>query len=192
MASVRSIHRIDEQRHVSCSGQQLAQKSQPLRRQFTNKKIAARRVATRAGEARNKTKLDRIVADTEHDWDRRRGRLGCQRRRSATRHGYHPHLPADQVGCQCWQSVVSAIRRAVINRNIPAFDVACLAKAKPKWGQDMRAVIGRSTIEDADYGHRLLRACRERPRRHAADKRDEIAASHGLPPQARGRTLPHF
>src|SRR4029077_21103900 len=34
---------------------------------------------------------------------------------------------------------------------------------------------------DPPHGHTLLRPCRERPRRRAADQRDEVAPPHGRP-----------
>src|SRR6516225_865434 len=46
------------------------QESQPLCSDLRAEKIDAGRIATRPRQARNKTKLDRIVAYTEHDRDR--------------------------------------------------------------------------------------------------------------------------
>src|SRR5262245_45861777 len=46
-------------------------------------------------------------------------------------------------------------------------------------------------VEHADPPHsgRLLRACRHRPRRRAAEKRYELAASHSITSSARASTL---
>jgi hypothetical protein len=47
------------------------QEPQPLGRHLCDEKIDAGRVAAGPGEARDKTKLDRVIADTEDDRDRR-------------------------------------------------------------------------------------------------------------------------
>src|SRR6516225_5867186 len=47
-------------------------------------------------------------------------------------------------------------------------------------GNEVRVPVRRDAVEEADHRHRwLLRARRERPRRRAAEKRDELAAPHG-------------
>ena len=48
------------------------QESQPLCGDLRAEKIDAGRIATRSRQARNKTMLDRIIADTEHYRDRTR------------------------------------------------------------------------------------------------------------------------
>jgi len=63
-------------------------------------KIAARQVAGRAGEARNKTKPDRVFGDAEDDWDLRgrafgRG-LGLARAWTAIERLY-PHPPHQRL-----------------------------------------------------------------------------------------------
>ena len=51
----------------------------------------------------------------------------------------------------------------------------------------MGAVNSRDAAKEADHRHcRLLRACRERPRRRrAAEQRDELAAPHSITSSAR-------
>ena len=61
---------------------QLAQQSQPLRRQLGDEKIDAGRIAARPVEAGDQAELDGVVADAEHDRDRRGRRLGRERRRT--------------------------------------------------------------------------------------------------------------
>jgi hypothetical protein len=52
------------------------QQSQPLCGQLSDKKINARRIAARSGEARDETEPDGIIAYAENDWDRRGCRFG--------------------------------------------------------------------------------------------------------------------
>ena len=77
---IRSIGRIDEHGNTSGCGHQLTQEFQPLCRQLGREKIDARQVAARPGEARDKTKPDRVFGDTEDDGDRRGCCLGRERR----------------------------------------------------------------------------------------------------------------
>ena len=46
------------------------QQPQPLGQNLRDEKIDAGRVAARPGKAGDETKLDRVFADTEDDWDR--------------------------------------------------------------------------------------------------------------------------
>ena len=47
------------------------QKCQPLRVELSREEIDPRQVSARPAEARDETKLDRVFADAEDDWDRR-------------------------------------------------------------------------------------------------------------------------
>ena len=60
--------RIDEHGNTNDSGHQLTQELQPLCRQLDREKIDAGHVAARPGEAGDKTKLDRVVADVRRRW----------------------------------------------------------------------------------------------------------------------------
>ena len=95
----RSVGRIDEHGHTNGAGHQLAQQFQPLCYQLSRHKIDACRVAARPGNARDKTKPDRVVGNGEDDGDRRGCRLGRGRRRRADRDD-HGNLAANQIGRQ--------------------------------------------------------------------------------------------
>src|SRR5262249_374307 len=70
---LRGVAWIDENRHTSNSRDKLTQELQSLRRQLTADKVDARRVATRPGETRDKTKRDRVFGEDEDNGDCR----GC-------------------------------------------------------------------------------------------------------------------
>src|SRR5262245_22836550 len=73
-----------------------------------------------------------------------------------------------------------ALRPPVFDRDVLTLDISSFFQAAAERRQPRPVAIGRSTVEEPDYGHRgLLRARRERPRsRGAADERDERAALH--------------
>ena len=120
----RGVGRIDEHGNTSGPGHQLAQEFQPLCRQLDREKIDPRQVAARPGEAGNKTKLDRVVADDEDDGDRRGCRLGRERRRGASGRGDHRNPSANQFGRQLRQSIVLTLSPAVFDRHVLALDIA--------------------------------------------------------------------
>ena len=68
--------RIDEHGNTNCLGHELMQECQPFGDHFLDEKIDAGRVGARPREAGDKAKLDRVIADAEHDWDRRCRSLG--------------------------------------------------------------------------------------------------------------------
>src|SRR6476659_4003922 len=75
------------------------------------------------------------------------------------------------------QSVVLAERPSVLDRHVLAFDVAVFGQSPAERSHQVRALIGHPRAQEPDYRHcRLLRARGERPRRRAADERDELAA----------------
>src|SRR5262249_54632496 len=85
-------------------------------------------------------------------------------------------------GCQLWQPVHLIFGPAVFNRHILTFDVASFFEALTECAQTvLHQRVRRSDIDKPDYRHyRLLRACRERPRRPTAAQRDEPASPHSI------------
>ena len=134
----RSIGRIDEHGHTSGCGHQLAQQLQPLCRQLSVEKIDTCQVAARPGEAGDKTKPDRVVADDEDDGDRRGCRLGRERRSGASGRGDHGDLPANQFGRQRRQSIELILGPAVFDRHVLALDIAGVFQALAKSAQTVR------------------------------------------------------
>jgi len=157
------------------------QEPQPLGRHFLDQEIDAGRVAARPGEAGDKTKPDRVLADAEDDRDRRCCRFGRERGRVADR-GDDGHLLANEIGQQRRQAIVLALQPGILDRHVLAFDVAALVEAFSERGHITRR---RSLRYERDHRQRrLLRARRERPSRHAAEEGDEFPPPHGASPSA--------
>src|SRR5215471_10169507 len=93
----------------------------------------------------------------------------------------HRHLTAYQIGCEVGQSVVLVLRPAILDRHILTLDVAGFTNALPECGQIACTISKRRAAEEPDHWHRsLLRARHERPRRRAAEKRDERPTPHSI------------
>ena len=156
--------------------------------QLSTEDVDASQVAAGPGKAGDKTKPDRIFGDGEDDGDRRRRLL---RRRSGIGDGYnHADRPADQFRRQLRQPINRFFRPAVDDRCVLTLDIADRFQTIAECAQAIRNRVGRSDPQKPDDGHRrLLRARRERPRRSAADQRDEIAAfdlpAHSITSSAR-------
>src|SRR5262249_18836326 len=95
-------------------------------------------VAARPGDARDKTKPDRIIRNGEDDWDCRGCRLGRLRRRGASAGDDDSDLPANQVGRQLWKPVILALRPAVDDHHILALNVAGLLQPITECGYTVR------------------------------------------------------
>jgi hypothetical protein len=77
------IGRINQHTYTGRSGYEFTQNFQPLGYQLGREKIDARQVAVRPREARDKTKLDRVLAGDENNGDCRS--LGWRVARAAAR-----------------------------------------------------------------------------------------------------------
>jgi hypothetical protein len=146
------------------------------RRQLSIEKIDPGRVAARPGEAGDKTKPDRVIADTKDDRDRRGCSFGRQCGQIASR-GDHGHLSANQVGHLRRQAIVLALQPVVLDCHVLAFDGAGFVEAFAERGRIARVGIGRSVSDKPDHRHRRLLCARgKRPSRgRAAEQRDELA-----------------
>jgi hypothetical protein len=91
-------------------------------------------------------------------------------------HEKHGHLPADQIGGQFREPIVSPFRPAIFDGDVLAPHVAGLLQALEKVRANRRVLLGRGGVQEANDGHRrLLRAQFERPRSRTAEQRDELA-----------------
>src|SRR6516165_4422811 len=73
------------------------------------------------------------------------------------------------------QPVVLTDRPAVFDHHVLALDEAAFVQAPAERGESY-GIIGRSEAKKANHRHgRVLRARRERPRRRAAEQRDDLA-----------------
>src|SRR5215471_5696756 len=98
------------------------------------------------------------------------------------------------LSCKCGKprstSVIAAFRPAILDRHILALDIAGLLQTLMKRAHHGCEAVGQSAVEEPDHRHRrLLRARRERPRRRAAEQRDERAALHSITSSARASNI---
>ena len=99
------ICRIDEHGHASGCGHQQTQKFQPLCHQLSTEEIDAREVAAGAGEARDQTEPDWVVAGKENDGNCRSRGFSPQRHTGAAARDDHGDRSASQFGCQRRKSI---------------------------------------------------------------------------------------
>src|SRR5262249_30015595 len=142
-------------------------------------------------QAGDEAELHRICRGREDDGYRGLCRFGGERSRSTGRRD-HLHLAMNQIGYQCRQSVVLPLRPPPFDRYVAALDVTGSAQPLAKCGDGPRvATLGRSGVDEPDHRRRrLLRARRERPRRRAAEQRDEATAVHSITSSAMATSLP--
>src|SRR5262249_38124608 len=137
----------------------------------------------------DQTKLDRVFGDTEHDGDGRCCAFGRECCGEASGRDDHCDLPANQLARQLRQ-LFDPLGPAVVDRYVLALDIACLSETLAKRAQTLDNRLGRSDFEKPYHRHRrLLRARRERPRRRAAEQRDECAALHSITSSARASSV---
>src|SRR5438034_10557265 len=104
------------------------------------------------------------------------------------RTSYGGDLPPNQLGRQRRQPIVSALRPAVLDRNVLTLDEAGFLQSLAECAQaPFHDGFRRCGAEEPDHRHRrLLRPCRERPRGcGAAEQRNEFAAPHSITSSAR-------
>jgi hypothetical protein len=188
---IGSIRGIDEHGHTRGSGYQLAQELQPLRRQLNREKIDPSQVAARPSEAGDKTEFDRVVANDEYDGNRRSCRLGRQHDGATSGRDDHGDAPVHQIGGQCRQPIVLAVRETVFDRQVLALDIAGFLQPLPEGNHTVIFGLSRLGAQPPDHRQRrLLRARRERPGgRRTAKKGYELASPHGAYPKAKDRGL---
>src|SRR6516165_611301 len=131
-------------------------------------------------KARDQAKLDRINAYPKDDWNCL-GRCFSGKNRWRVDRGDHGHLATNQFGSQGRQLVIVSVGPPIFDRHIPAFVITGSTEAATECLHKVCCCAGRRGVHVANDGHsRLLRARRERPRRRAAEKRDELAALHSI------------
>src|SRR5262249_10887050 len=73
----------------------------------------------------------------------------------------------------------SSLRPAIFDRDVLTLDVTGFVQATAERGRHGSVRLSRLSIQESDHRHRrLLRARAERPRRRAAEQRDELAPFH--------------
>jgi hypothetical protein len=178
--------RIEEHGDDSGCGHQRVHQFKLLRPQRDDKETHAGDVAARPVEAGDKPERDRVGAVREHYRDRRRRRLGRERRVGGTACEDHRHLTAHKVGRQRRQPIKLILRPALFNRNVPSLDMAGFAQAPAERGHHRRVGHRCCAMKGPDHRHRrLLCVRRDRKCRRAAQQCDERTPFHSITSTAR-------
>jgi hypothetical protein len=99
------------------------------------KKLMPVAFAARQGEARDKTKLDRVGTDCKYDRNCRGGSFGRDRTGRVDGRGDHRHATADEISHQRRQAIVLAVQPVILDRHALALDIAGFGKAFAERGQ---------------------------------------------------------
>src|SRR6516225_4085403 len=153
------------------------QQLQPLRYFRLSLKAHAGYIAARPAEVGHEAGCNWIAAADEHD---RYGRGGSHcRARGDILAKNHGHLPANQIGRKCWEPIELILRPAEFDSDVMAVDEPRFLQAIAECRYSVNCVGSSCCLKESDHRHRcLLRTRRERPRRRAADERDECAPLH--------------
>jgi hypothetical protein len=90
-------------------------------------------------------------------------------------------LALNKIVSQCSQAIVLAVCPAIFDGHILTVNVSRFFQTLKEGTERGREALGRSTVKKSDHRQRmLLRKRRERPRRCAAQKRDELAPPHSM------------
>src|SRR5262249_62245571 len=83
-----------------------------------------------------------------------------------------------------------ALQPVILDQDVSALDISRFAQRGTKCCNTAGKGTGCPTMNKSDNRHRrLLRARRERPRRRAAEQRDELAALHSITSSARASSV---
>ena len=95
-------------------------------------------------------------------------------------------LEPDELGRDLGQTLVAPLCPAILDRDGATFDPAEFAQPLHESGNPMAQGPSRAHAEKSDGRQlRLLRTRRQRPRRSAAEQRDEVASFHSITSSAR-------
>src|SRR5262249_35273267 len=144
----------------------------------------------RSIEVGDETDRNGVCAGDEYDGYRCGCRLGRETRHLSADGNNDGHLPTHERGRKRRQPVVLTIRPAVVDHDVLTLDKASFVQTLAKDGDRLRICSGRTAAEESNHRQAtLLRARRERPCRHAADERDELAARHSITSSARASSV---
>src|SRR6516164_7028985 len=171
---------MSEQRNHAHIRDKLARKLKSLPAESRADEGDAGDVATRPVKARDETSLDRIECCDEDNGncrgrDLRRERCGSSQRRDQV------HPPVHKIGRKCGQSIILTIRQALLDHYVPTNDIASLGQSLTERNDPLSCHRSRQAAEKPDHWHcRLLGVDGKRPRRRAAEQRDELAPDHRM------------
>src|SRR5262245_5034856 len=137
-------------------------------------------VTARSVQAGDEAKIDRVAAGAEDDRNCRGAGFGSERGWCRTGTDDDGNAATDQIGRQFRQPLGFIVRPSVFDLYVAALKEADFTQAFAECREHRCAGLGRTSVEISDHRHwRLLRTCRDRPRRRrAAEQRDERAAPH--------------
>jgi hypothetical protein len=127
----------------------------------------------------NQTDLDRVRAHEKDDRDALRRGFGRKRSRRRDRHD-HIHLARDQLGCHRRQPLVAAFSPAIVHRDVPPGNIACLTETLMKGRDILFPLVECGETDEADQWPGWLRTRCQRRERQAPECRDELAPSHPI------------
>src|SRR5262249_9786468 len=137
-------------------------------------------ITARLVKAADEVLCDRIAAHEEDNWNGGGRRL---RRVCRVNPGRYNHCDSalNQIGGERGQSIIVTLRPTVFDGYIPPLLIPGFGEALPEPVHPLRRIAGRSGAEEPNHRHhRLLRARCHRPRRRAAEQRDELPADHRM------------
>jgi hypothetical protein len=168
---------VEQYRYQRGSRNQPAKERQSLSLQHLLKDVHPGCIAARPVEGQYQAGCDRIGTTYEDNWNRCGCRVGGKCRGAASRRNDHGHTPADNVSGQRYKSIRLTIRRAEINRHIPALDVTGVFQGLAECRHQVK--IKGLAVEKTDHRHcRLLRARHKWPRNRTTEKCNEFPAPH--------------
>src|SRR5262249_43281263 len=104
--------------------------------------------------------------------------------------GDRNHPGTNQLVRQRRQTLDLLVGPAVFDRHVLALDEPRLLQALAECPHAIRVAVGRRGMQEPDCRRsRLLCPRRKRPRRRAAEQRDELASPHSIPSSARTRSV---
>src|SRR5262245_4528708 len=141
------------------------------------------------GKTCHVTDADGVSVGREYDGDRIGQPLDSPDLRRRRRE-YHVDIHADQLGGKLGQ-LIDRFRPAKFEGNIPAFEVAKLAQARPQRLYAFGLGWWEPQPQEPDPRNvRALRPRRPRPHHRAADQRDDLAPrDHSITSSARARSV---
>ncbi len=100
------------------------------------------------------------------------------------------YLAANQIGRERRQAINPVFGKAEFDRDVAALDEPGSVEALTERGDPVGNTRRRRIVEKPNDRHRLLRACRKRPRGGAAKQCDELAAAnHSITSSALARSV---
>src|SRR5262249_42086696 len=146
------------------------------------------RVAARPVETGDKPSRHGVGTRGEDDWNGLRGGQQLSYGGRVATDQYDCDPAAYEIDRHPGHPVQLTVGPAILDGDVAAVDEAGFTQASTERDHAVRIFRSRYAVEDSDHRHRrLLRARRERPRRRAAEERDELAPPHSITSSARKR-----